>query len=155
MKQFTLLFVIIFNSIFISCNIFESENDLDPIEGKVIFSVTYDSTHIIYNHSGFLLLLKTEKIYSCYNYEIISNVSINSGKINVELFGIDIEGLCATAEGPATSLKPLNISEGNYDLNINYMLKKDKYALSVNKLNVSVNQIDTSFTVYQSYNFNF
>jgi hypothetical protein len=156
MKPLALLFLISLCFIIVSCHVLEPENDLDPIEGKVIFSVTYDSTHILYDHTGYLLLLKTEKIYSCFNFKIKTIVSVNHGKIDVQLLGIDPEGdVCLTAEGPATALKPLALSNGNYSLDIKYRLKSDKYSLSVNNLSVNVDPVDTDFTVYQSFNFNF
>ena len=62
-KFINILSVIITFSI-IGCGIFEPEmNEPEAIEGNILFSVTYDSTEILPSHSGFFLLMKTEKIY--------------------------------------------------------------------------------------------
>jgi hypothetical protein len=140
----------------IGCSIFESEtNNLEPIEGNILFSVTYDSTEILSSHSGFLLLMKTEKIYSCCNFEIKTFISSNQNKINVKLLGIYLQDICATALGPAKSRIPLDISSGEYELTFNYKQQTDKYTLSIDEFNVAVTNVDTSFTVYKPYNFSF
>jgi hypothetical protein len=147
--------MIIFSLSIYGCNIFESKQNLEPIDSAIIFSVTYDSTNLIQNHSGFILLLKTEKIYGCSNFEVVSAVSINRDNISVQLFGIDGQELCETALGPATSRIPLDLKSGSFNLGINYKKKSDKYSLLINDLNVSVVEVDTSFTSYRKFNFDF
>ena len=147
---------VVFFCFILGCNLLDSETDkLDPIEGNILFSATYDSTELLHAHSGFLLLMKTEKIYSCCNFEIRSLISSNENNINIELLGIYLPDICATALGPASSRLPLDLSNGEYELTFDYEQQTDKYILSVYEADVVVTKVDTSFTVYKPYNCDF
>ena len=54
MKNFSTIICLTFTLYIFGCSTIESENNLDPIEGDIIFSFTYDSTNIIPDHSGFV-----------------------------------------------------------------------------------------------------
>jgi hypothetical protein len=157
MKIFGLILLVMIFISLSSCSVTspEPELDLDPIESRVIFSVTYDSTHIMYDHTGYLLMLKTEKIYGCANYEIISKLKFTSDKISVEMYGIDRGGMCATAKGPAMKLIPLEIKDGVFILDLSYEGVTDKYSLKVVDKSVIIDFVDSDFTIYQVYNFFF
>ena len=154
-KIFNIFSIIILFSI-IGCSIFESETtDLEPIEGNILFTINFDSTEIVPSHAGFLLLMKTEKIYSCCNFEIKTFMTTNQNTINIKLRGIYLPDICATALGPARSRIPLNISNGEYELIFNYEENTDKYILSIDERNIDVTKVDTSFTVYKIFNNSF
>jgi hypothetical protein len=156
MIRYIYLLFIIFFYFNLGCNLLDSETDkLDPIEGNILFTVTYDSTELVHSHSGFLLLMKTEKIYSCFNFEIKYSVSSNENDISIRLLGIHLpDNLCATALGPASSRLPLDISNGEYELTFDYEQQTDKYILSIYEVDVVVTKVDTSFTVYKPYSYN-
>ena len=157
MIRYITLLSIVFFCFILGCNLLDSETDkLDPIEGNILFSATYDSTELLHAHSGFLLLMKTEKIYSCFNFQIKSSVSSNENDISVSLLGIHLPGdLCATAFGPARSRLPLDLSNGEYELTFDYEQQSDKYILSIYEVDVVVTKVDTNFTVYKPYNHKF
>jgi hypothetical protein len=137
-----------------TCTVIEPEPEykLDPVESKIIFSVTYDSTQVLYDHTGYLLLLKTEKIYGCSNYKIRFKMNTSSDKIIVEMLGIDRGEMCATAYGPAMTLIPLDISDGIYLIELIYEGVTDKYSLKVVEKSVKVDFVNSDFTIYQLYN---
>ncbi len=155
MKNLSLITFLNFTFCLFGCYTIEPENDLHPIEGNINFSVTYDSTNIIPDHTGFVLLLKTEKIYSCANFGIKSALSFKNGKIALKLLGIDRDEICLTALGPATSRIPLNIISDNFEFDINYLAETDKYLSKISDLNVLVQTVNASFSSYQEYDFNF
>ncbi len=154
-KIFTISAIIILFTV-IGCNIFDTETtDLEPIEGSILFTVTLDNAEIVPSHAGFLLLMKTEKIYNCYNFEIKTFMTTNQNTINIELRGIYLPDICATALGPARSRIPLDISNGEYELIFSYEENTDKYILSIDGLDIDVTKVDTSFTVYKLFNNSF
>jgi len=155
MKTINFLSITVLFYCFISCSIIDSEENIEPIDSDIIFSVTYDSTGIIQNHTGYLLLLKTEKIYSCSNFQLKSVVSINGDKIVVDLIGVEIGEICATALGPATARIPLELYTENIYFNIVYNSTKDRYSLQVNNKNIAVREIESNFTSYHKFNFDF
>lgn len=149
MKKIPLIFTLILCSILSACQVMETENDLMPIESTLTFSIYNKKADNPANRPGYFILLRTEKIYNCANYEIEAIVSVNFNQITIQLLGIDQSGICATSEGPATAYIPLDISDGKYLLEIGYSSSRDRYSVSFDTSEFSVSQIDSDFTRYE------
>ena len=148
---------VIVSSIFIlcflsRCNLFDNESDsayLESLDGNLLFSITYDSSQIINSYSGFLLLLKTEKIYTNFNYPIVTKKVINSSQIFIAVKGIqkNLE-IVLPAEGPARASIPLHLNQGEFELIFQNKSIIDKYSVIFTELSIAVNPIEVNFTKY-------
>lgn len=146
MKNTKLFIVILLGMFLLSCGIFDSA-DIRPIEGNIIFSVKegyehYDSI----SEPSIMLSMTTEKIYHCYNWSIISEITIMSNKILIDFLGIYVPLVCLRAFGPATSTSFLNISNGEYSLYFSYMNDTDGYILTVTDSFISITDDVSHFT---------
>jgi len=136
--------------IFLSCNILDSNRtgqELSPIEGNIIFFV--HESYQDYNSVGkprIILGLITEKIYPCFNYEIIQRVKLIGNRISVNLAGIYISDFCLTALGPASSSSFLDIPAGEYSLNFSYKNVTDRYSLTVTDSSIKLTKLTAQFT---------
>lgn len=159
-----LTFIIILTLIFIcsSCNfegnlnpIEENSSDLNSIESMLIFTINYDSTQSFSEHIGFILIIKTEKIYGCAGYSIECELLVESNQIEINLLGIHKPDVCEDACRAARAWIPLDLSSGDYNLFLKYKFLRDDYLISVNDLSVVVTKLDTSFTEYQEFDLHF
>jgi hypothetical protein len=125
-----------------------SVSDLLPVEGKIFFSVL--ETHRSYDCNcapDITLVMKTEKIYGCLNYQIKTEIFRSGGQIDLKISGIEPpEGYCLTAMGPATARKALELPEGTYTLNLSYNYAVDRYHLIVNADSLQVVSTVPSFS---------
>ena len=159
MKQSISIPLILIASILFGCNFIESENNsdtLDLVDGSLLFSITYDSTEIIQYHSGFLLLLKTEKIYTNFNYPLVAKHTFELSLIDISVFGVDKNlEYVQPAEGPARKNIPLSIKNGIFELRFQYKSYLDKYSVQFSDQTVAITPIDVNFTKYSKFDFNF
>jgi hypothetical protein len=66
------------------------------------------------------LSCKTEKIYPCINYSILTEVNFNEDLVKVNFIRVPEINICLTAPGPATTIIDLSdISNGEYSLELN------------------------------------
>jgi len=143
----TVLFSIaVFVFIFQSCDISNSDK-LRPIEGNIIFSVQerYKDYESI-SEPSIMLSMVTEKIFGCYNWSIISEITVDRNKILLDFLGIYAPKICATALGPARSTSFLNISEGEYSLYFSYRGVTDRYVLNVSDSSIKITEGVSQFT---------
>lgn len=146
MKTYTLLLFTAFLFVFLSCDIFNS-NELRPIEGNIIFSIQegYPNPDSI-SEPSIMLLMVTEKTYPCYNWSIISEITVQDNKILIDVLGIYVPEICLTALGPATSTSFLDISEGKYLLYFSYREVMDRYVLTVTDSSIEITGDASQFT---------
>jgi hypothetical protein len=86
------------------------------------------------------LSCKTEKIYPCFNYPILTNTSFGENKISVTFISVpDIE-ICLTALGPASAFIDLNnVPNGTYEIELNNGNLKNKGKLIITDTEITLN----------------
>lgn len=131
-----------------SCDIFDHGDNIIAIEGDIIFSVKegykhYDSIC----EPSILLSMETEKIYGCCNFTIESEIGIYDSKILIDISGIYVPEICLTALGPATSKSFLDVSNGEYLLELSYEGITDIYTLIVTNSYIKVTEVESQFTI--------
>lgn len=109
--------ILIFLSFF-SCDILDSDSSsLSPLDTKIDFKVieSYDNYESVSTPKIFIEL-KSEKIYGCFNYTIVSAYKIDNKTIEINVLGINKPNICLTALGPATGRIKLGELYGNYEI---------------------------------------
>ncbi|MDH5415169.1 MAG: hypothetical protein OEW87_13620 [Flavobacteriaceae bacterium] len=142
-KKFILFSFIASLIVLLNC----SDRNLEPLEGDIKFSIAegYED-HDLIESPRIMLSMVTEKIYPCCNYSIISEISVKSKIIAIELIGIYIPEVGLTALGPASASSFLDISEGEYQLYFYYRNTKDKYILTVTDSFIKITEEVAQFT---------
>jgi len=139
---------IFFLTIFLSCKVDKPTNsEFLPLEGKIIFSLTegYENYKIV-SKPKILLSMRTEKIYPCCNYSIITRV-LNLGKeISVVVSGVYIANVCLTALGPARYETFLDLPKGEYSLKFSYWGVIDLYKVIISNSSIEIVGKDSNFT---------
>jgi hypothetical protein len=125
-------------------------SEFHPLEGKIIFNLIerYEN----YNEVGdpkIMLSMRTEKIYPCFNYSIITEVLHLGKEISVVISGVYIPNVCLTALGPARYQTFLDLSVGEYLLSFSYRGAVDQYVLKVSDSSIEIACKDSSFTRLQ------
>lgn len=145
----SILFLLIISLfVFLNCDIFDLGKGLKSIEGDILFNFQegykhYDSIC----EPSILLSMMTEKIYGCCNWTIESEIEIYGNKISIAILGIYVPLICATALGPATSNTFLDITEGEYLLELSYEGITDIYKLIVTNSYIKVTEVESQFTI--------
>jgi hypothetical protein len=125
-----------------------SVSDLLPVEGKIFFGVM--ETHRSYDCNcapDITLTMKTEKDYSCLDYQIKTEISRAGGQIDLKILGIKPpEGILMPAFGAATASRVLDLPEGTYALNLYYNYAVDRYHLIINADSLQVVSTVLSFS---------
>lgn len=88
-----------------------------PIEGNINLRMyeQLDSTE-----RQIYLILETERMYDCSNYELFSNTSVNDSVLNIELEHIFKPQVCYTSRGPAVaSFNLTGLADSVYHFTIN------------------------------------
>lgn len=128
-------------------NCSQESGNLAPIEGRILFKVHEGHKESNGNlEPGIMLSMKTEKIYSCCNFSITSEILKVGNHIGVRLLGINMPSVCLTALGPAVSNEFLDISRGVYSLDFFYGFLKDSYELIVTDSSIEVINAIPEFT---------
>lgn len=140
-------FVALLQLAFVSCGVFDSDEELRPLEGDILFSVQegyrdYSTTE----EPGIVILMNTEKVYGCCNWSIKHRISCMGNRITIDIVGILVPEICLTAEGPARAREFLNISDGEYSLRFTYRNNRDKYTLSVSDSSICITKLVSHFT---------
>jgi hypothetical protein len=105
---------------------------VSPMDSRTLFRVAEE--HLCYPEDcdpTISLLMTTEKIYMCYNFEIRREIRRVGSRVGIELLGIYRPSICATAPGPATSADPLTLPAGRYELLFTVGDHVDRYDLTV------------------------
>jgi hypothetical protein len=147
-RLFLLCVVLLLATRVTGCNSSDApEGNFVPIEGRVLFRVAegYKSTDANCEPSIFLLM-NTEKIYGCCNFEISSVVSRAGNQVSVVLQGIYEPSICLPAPGPATAAKALELAAGSYDLRFRLEDRVDEYEVTVTEDALAVREVAAGFT---------
>jgi len=128
-----------------SCNIL-TFNNLKPIDGNIIFSVREGYPNNSITEPRIMLLMITEKMCPCWNWSIVSEITMRGNEISINVLGIYAPEICFTAIGPAHSISFLDIHEGEYLLYFSYKNLTDKYVLSVTDSCIKITGDASQFT---------
>jgi len=141
------LSIIIVVILFSSCDNLASDNStISPLDSKIGFKVieSYDfetvSTPIVF------IELKSEKIYSCYNYRIVTDYKIVFNTININIIGIDKPDICLPAFGPANGRIKLGKLFGVYEIKIHGVEFDNNYNLLISDSLIIIDGNETPYT---------
>ncbi|MBL1212668.1 MAG: hypothetical protein HND52_04790 [Ignavibacteriae bacterium] len=116
-----------------SCDLLESdETKVTALDSKVEFKIfeSYETLNKVEEPKVYIEM-KTEKIYGCFNFSILTEQSISSNKIDIQILGIYKPGVCLTALGPASRRIRLGSLSGVYEITIRNNQFNDKYNLLI------------------------
>ena len=147
-KLLMLILLLMFLSFLSSCKVNNPSNsEFQPLEGKIIFSLTEGHEYQdAVGNPKIVLKMRTEKIYGCINYSIVTRVLRLDKGISVVVYGISISNVCLTALGPARHEEFLNLPEGEYPLSFSYWGTTDRYKVKISDSSIEVVLIESNFT---------
>ena len=99
-----------------------------------------------YDEYQVLLHVETELKYPCYNYDFLHDLEYQESTIKVFLGTLEIPGPCATLSGPASFDERLDLSNGEYLLEIYSIKGVDSYRLTVIDNNPTIEPIRSTFS---------
>lgn len=125
----------------------ETERDLLPIEGNIVFSIKeiYGNYNEITEPELFLSF-STEKVYPCCNYPIIFCLYLSAHHIVINFCGIEETEFCLCAIGPAYGGYFLDINNGKYDLCFQYENIDDRYIITVSDTSIVISETESDYT---------
>jgi hypothetical protein len=135
----------------------EENGELIHLDSKIIFEVKEQhENYYEISDPEIYILLKTEKIYPCYNYSVATSLNIDRNRIDVAIHGIYIPEICLTALGPATGRIKLDIPVGIYRLFIRSTYFADEYSLIVESNSIRLEEVSSNntrmeFSLYHRY----
>ena len=143
------LFICFFLSL-LSCNTFETNDDIMPIEGKIYFKLWESyAEHDSQQPPKIELVLNTVKEYPHTGYSIIADLSIQGNSINISINGIRNTYAGGDTFAPAGWRKFLDIPSGKYKLTFT------EFPLSPNHNNSYTINIDENFIIIEGKEQNF
>ena len=124
-----------------------TKKELRTLEGRVKVRIRegYSGYGVVQNPKIYLSLA-TEVMQPCYNWSIQTSVERRIDKVLVSLEGISIPQICATAIGPATEWKALQLEEGKYKLAFVLNGEMDTYTLDVSDTAIVLEPVAADFT---------
>lgn len=113
----------------LSCKDNDSELTKNPIDSKIFI----ETRELLDNDSRSLTFsCKTEKIYPCINFPILTDNGINENSFQITFTGIGETLICFTALGPASTVVDLKaVANGEYPIELNNANLKNKGILRV------------------------
>lgn len=121
----------------LACNNNPELDDIPPIDPNI----TIELREVLGTDSRNLMLYcKTEKIYPCINFPILTEKTVDKDSYKITFTGIGEIGICLTAIGPASTVIELNsTSNGNYQIELNNGNLKNKGTLEVSDSEIAIN----------------
>jgi len=153
-RLWSLYIAILFVIQLTGCNLLDSLDDKDdsngslvPIEGRILFRIAerYRCGQRECEPSIFLMM-NTEVIYGCCNFQIRSNLCCVHDRVSIDLMGIYQPSLCLTAIGPATSAAALELRKGTYHLRFRLNNRVDEYDLIISDEALAIHEVKADFT---------
>ncbi len=127
----------------------EDYSDLLPIEQGIEFSVqeAHDqSSQMNAPVEPFIQLsMDTKDIYNCMNYRIDSKLTSTSSGQRIDINGVQDQGVCLTALGPAQNDFALDLQPGDYNLTFKYQQASYNYTLTVTESSLQISGDSNSF----------
>lgn len=130
----------------------ENEQDIyDEITSDLILSVaeTYPNNEI--TRPTLTLKIETEELYPCINYQIVTQKSVTSDELKIQILGTEIGDLCLTAIGPATTT--FELDEGIRKIVLFNNIMEGEHLISISESSVTIDNSISSFSsfTYSSY----
>jgi hypothetical protein len=117
-------------TLLLSCEYNDTGLTNNPIDSK-IFIETRELLDI--NFRSLTFHCKTEKIYPCVNFPILTDKGINDNSFQITFTGIGETTICFTALGPASTVVDLrSVKSGEYPIEFNNAKLKNRGMLKVN-----------------------
>lgn len=130
-----------------SCSDSTTEIELRTLEGRVKVNIHEGySRYGVVEDPQIFLSLSTEVMQPCMNWSIETTVDRNGDMIMIRLDGISTPQTCATAIGPATEWKALQLEEGKYKLAFVLNGEMDTYTLDVSDTAIVLEPVAADFT---------
>jgi len=110
----------------------DPDPSLRPIEGQILFRVA--ERHECPGEDcepSIFLLMHTETIYGCCNFEIATEVEITGDIVSVALQGIYEPLVCLTALGPASAYLALDLTPSDYAFRFCHRGRLEQYRLTI------------------------
>jgi len=134
------------------CGLLEDEEDysVKPLDCTILVRAEWYEGGSDYN---VLISLTSDKIYPCCNYIIDSDITKKSNSTLIDIRGIGIPRICATALGSAKASYGLKLEDGSYDLVLTYrehgrqIPLYDMYKLTISDGTTHLESVSTSFSV--------
>ncbi|MDZ7657980.1 hypothetical protein [Fodinibius sp.] len=127
----------------------EDKRDLLPIKKGIEFSVqeTHDqSSQTNAPVKPFIQLsMDTKDIYNCMNYRIDSKLNSTSSGQLIDIYGVQDQGVCLTALGPAQNEYALDLQPGDYDLTFSHRGNSYNYNLKITNSSLHITGDKHSF----------
>ncbi len=103
------------------------------------FSFEFREYHEAENSDPILgIRISTNEQFPCVNYTLVTSHSIKNNIISISIIDVYISDICLTAIGPATTVIPLYLDEGNYGLELINGDIKDEFLISVKEEKIDV-----------------
>lgn len=139
------------------CGILNIDDDrgrgIRPLESTLLIYADRSSWYAVdESRRPITLHLRSEKIYPCCNYIVLSSFNHGDSHIDVDVKGITSPPVCCTAFGPATADYRFDSDKGVYTLSVSYRKPgsriplKDEYLLTVDGESVELKPVETSFS---------
>lgn len=123
-------------ALLLSCEDNDVRVKSNPIDSKIIIEAR---EALEPNSRRLTFFCKTEKIYPCVNFPLLTEKEINENSFKITFTSVGETMLCMTALGPATTLLDLNaLSYGEYDIELNNASLKNKGTLKVTDTDISL-----------------
>ena len=149
------VFVILLSATVACCLVVSSCSDstttteikLRTLEGRVEVRIRegYSSNSAVQDPKIYMSL-STEVMQPCMNWSIETTVDRNGDMIMIRLDGISTPQICATAFGPATEWRALQLEDGKYRLAFVLNGEMDTYTLDVSDTAIVLEPVAADFT---------
>jgi hypothetical protein len=114
-------------------------------DGEVSFSVW--ENYKTRSEPEIMLSVETEKRYECSNYHFHHNIFMDGNSIVVSLSRHVLPpSICANAEGPGTFTEVLDLSDGEYNLELHSAKRTDIYQVIISGETISIINQTTHFS---------
>ena len=131
--------------ILISCN--DEEVNDDELTSDLLLKVSETFPNSGASEPILTFSVETEENYSCFNYQIISQKTLNNGHLKIDILGTEIGDVCLTAIGPATLTFELEESVDRITVSNNG--KMDEYLISIEESSVTITSSNTTFSSFE------
>ncbi len=126
----------------------QAQVELEPFPLESRIAVKIEQLHLCETgcEPTTYLTLTTDVVYGCLNYWISSEYDLTWDQMTIDVDGILPPSGCLTAVGPATSGWVIDLTPGEYKLDITYLDSVDHYTLDVTDTLITVEESTHSFS---------
>lgn len=133
MRRYSILYLLL---LFASCE----NNDLGLKTNAIDSKIIIEAREVLEPDSRRLALLcRTEKIYPCINFLILTEQQTTDDLIKIDFTSVEESDFCFTALGPAGTVVDLNsLPNGEYSIELNNAALKNKGTLKLTDTDISL-----------------